>query len=125
MKPTSSAYRQARQLRRTMSLPEVLLWRHLRGSPQGVKIRRQHPVGPYVADFYVAAAKLIIEVDGAGHRAGERGARDERRDAWLAGQGYSVMRVAAAEALADAEGVADAVVRAALAGCGGDGAEGN
>jgi len=40
--------RKARQLRRTMTLPEVLVWQRLRQSPMGIKFRRQHPVGPYV-----------------------------------------------------------------------------
>ena len=48
----------ARQLRRQMSLPEALLWRLLRRAPDGIAFRRQHPIGPYVLDFYCAARKL-------------------------------------------------------------------
>ena len=44
-KPASGAAMRARKLRKEMSLPEVLLWRLLRGQPQGVKFRRQHPSG--------------------------------------------------------------------------------
>ena len=52
MRQTSKAtVKKARGLRREMSLPEVMLWQHLRGRPGGVKFRRQHPVGIYVADF--------------------------------------------------------------------------
>jgi very-short-patch-repair endonuclease len=47
-----------------MSLPEVLLWQALRARPGGWKFRRQHPSGPYVADFYCHEARLIVEVDG-------------------------------------------------------------
>jgi hypothetical protein len=47
-----------------MSLPEGLLWRELRKRPSGLKFRRQHPAGIYVLDFYCAAARLAIEVDG-------------------------------------------------------------
>jgi hypothetical protein len=62
MAATNNAYKSARRLRKHMSLPEVLLWRLLRkASPP---IRRQHPLGAYVVDFYCPAAKLIIEVDG-------------------------------------------------------------
>src|SRR5689334_16373959 len=57
----------ARELRRHMSLPETLLWRLLRRAPNGVAFRRQHPIGPYVLDFYCPSAKLAIEVDGAAH----------------------------------------------------------
>ena len=48
----------ARKLRSEMSLPEVLLWRQLRLRPVGLKFRRQHPAGPYVLDFYCAAARF-------------------------------------------------------------------
>jgi very-short-patch-repair endonuclease len=92
-----------------MSLPEVLLWRLLRkASPP---IRRQHPLGAYVVDFYCPAAKLVIEVDGFAHVTGDRGRRDEVRDAWLQAQGLSVVRLAAREVLRDSEGSADAILR--------------
>ena len=94
----------ARKLRREMSLPEVLLWRDLRGGP--VKFRRQHPVGDYVVDFYCAAVKLAVEIDGWAHSAGERPERDERRDAWLATRGIRVVRIVASEVLADPAQVA-------------------
>jgi very-short-patch-repair endonuclease len=58
---------QARELRRSMSLPEGLLWRELRKRPGRFKFRRQHPVGRYIADFYCPAVKLIVEVDGLSH----------------------------------------------------------
>ena len=99
----------ARRLRADMSLPEVLLWRELR---QGdVKFRRQHPVGPYVLDFYCAAEKLAVEIDGEAHDRGDRPRRDAMRDAWLEQQGISVLRIAAAEVLASPSDIADALVR--------------
>ena len=54
----------ARTLRRAMTRPEVLLWQVLRERPNGLRFRRQHPVGPFVLDFYCPAARLAIEVDG-------------------------------------------------------------
>jgi very-short-patch-repair endonuclease len=102
--------RRARHLRRTMSLPEVLLWQRLKGSPDGVAFRKQHPVGAYVLDFYCAAAKTGIEVDGIAHDMGDRPQRDARRDMWLAAQGIQVVRIAAAEVLADPDGVAEGVI---------------
>ena len=57
----------ARQLRRSLSLPEAKLWTLLRTRPDGFKFRRQHPVGPYIVDFYCPEARLAIEVDGASH----------------------------------------------------------
>ncbi|MDX2211056.1 MAG: DUF559 domain-containing protein [Sphingopyxis sp.] len=112
---TKATVRRARVLRRTMTLPEVLLWQRLRGQPCGVKFRKQHPVGDFVADFYAPSAKLVFEVDGLAHDLGDRPARDLVRDAWLAARGFRVVRVAAREVLADADGVADAMVRMVLA----------
>ena len=72
----------ARQLRREMSLPEVLLWNLLRLSPEGVHFRRQHALGKYFLDFYCARAKLCIELDGIAHDMGNRPQRDEVRSCW-------------------------------------------
>jgi len=99
----------ARQQRRAMSPPEVKLWALLRRSPAGVKFRRQHPIGPYVADFYCAAARLVVEVDGRTHD--NTCERDERRDSYLRALGLTVVRIPAAEVLGDAAGVADGLVR--------------
>ena len=55
----------------------------LRRSPGGVSFRRQHPIGPYVTDFYCAAAKLVIEIDGQIH--GFTVERDGRRDEYMRG----------------------------------------
>ena len=59
--------KRARTLRSEMTLPEGVLWRELRKRPKGLKFRRQHPAGIYVLDFYCAAARLAVEVDGAVH----------------------------------------------------------
>jgi len=85
----------ARKLRKDMSLPEVLLWQRLRGRSAGAKFRRQHPVGPYVVDFYCREAQLIVEVDGKAHDDADRAARDNRRDAFLEENDLRVVQVAA------------------------------
>ena len=85
-----STQRRARELRRTMSLPEVLLWQELRKRPEGLRFRRQHPAGPYVVDFFCPARKLAIEVDGEAHGYGDRPVRDRVRDDWLLGEGIKV-----------------------------------
>ena len=92
----------ARSLRRRMTLPEVLLWKALRADA-ALKFRRQHPIGPYVLDFYCATARLAVEVDGAAHEMGHIPARDERRDAWLAAKSITVMRIPARDVLRDLE----------------------
>jgi very-short-patch-repair endonuclease len=101
-KPTQ---RHASTLRAEMSLPEVLLWRALRARPSGMKFRRQHPAGPYVLDFFCASHRLAVEIDGEAHNRGDRPARDERRDAWLALEGIIVCRVPAKTVLSDIESV--------------------
>ena len=93
-----------------MSLPEILLWQRLRGSPEGLAFRKQHPIDPYVADFYCAAAKLVIELDGAAHDRGDRPKRDEARDAFLEAKGYRILRIAAQDVLKDPGRVAQAIV---------------
>lgn len=77
----------ARQLRSALSLPEALLWRLLKGSPAGVHIRSQHPIGTYVLDFYCAKAKIAFEIDGKVHDMGDHPEHDVQRDAWLRGEG--------------------------------------
>jgi very-short-patch-repair endonuclease len=89
----------ARRLRRRMSLPEVLLWKVLRGSGIGLHFRKQHPLGPYVLDFYCDEAKLAVEVDGYAHGTDDRPERDARRDAWLAEKGVRTLRISAREVL--------------------------
>ncbi|WP_299428357.1 endonuclease domain-containing protein [Sphingomonas bacterium] len=93
-----------------MSLPEVLLWQRLKGSPQGIAFRKQHPIGGYRADFYCAAAKVVIEVDGIAHDMGDRPERDIQRTAWLEKQGYQILRVPAADVLKDADEAAQSIV---------------
>ena len=78
--------RRAKRLRRTLTPPEARLWVALRQKPDGLKFRRQHPIGRYVLDFYCDAAKLAVELDGAAHEVVDIvdiAVRDRRRDAWL------------------------------------------
>jgi very-short-patch-repair endonuclease len=106
---SDKAYKKARWSRRNLSLPEKLLWVRLRGAE--VRFRKQHPIGPYVLDFYCASAKLAIEVDGAAHDFGDRPRRDELRTQWLKSQGIDVLRIPAKEILADPDEIADALLR--------------
>ena len=89
-----------------MSLPEVLLWKALRGRGGPVVFRRQFPLGAYVLDFYCPAARLAIEVDGQAHELGDRPQRDLRRDRWCARQGVETLRLGAAAVLEDPDAVA-------------------
>jgi len=111
MRATGKSMRNARAQRRAMSPPEAKLWALLRRSPAGVKFRRQHPIGPYVADFYCARAKLVIEIDGRVHDNPQAQGRDEMRDKYMEGLGLRIVRVPAADVLADSAAVADGLVQ--------------
>jgi very-short-patch-repair endonuclease len=114
MRQSSHRHARAKRLRTELSLPERLLWVRLRGREPGrPAFRRQHPLGPYVLDFYCAPSRLCVEVDGAVHGAGDRPERDARRDAWLRGQGIEVVRVSAAYVLEDPSRAADWIVQLA------------
>jgi very-short-patch-repair endonuclease len=102
--------RHAKRLRREMSLPEALLWRHLRGSPKGIRFRNQHPAGVFVLDFFCARANLAIEVDGISHDRGDRPERDVARDQWLLDHRIDTVRIPAREVLRDPLAVAESVV---------------
>ncbi len=104
--------KRARDLRKNLSVPERLLWQQLRIRPNGLKFRRQHPVGPYIVDFCCLAKKLIVEVDGIAHDAhdmGDRPQRDDERTKFLKENGFRVLRISATRVLADTVGTAEAI----------------
>lgn len=101
MREPTNRIDRAKRLRRAMTLPEILLWQELRRKQLSKHFRRQHPVGPYVLDFYCSKAKLCVEVDGAAHDIVSVALRDERRDPWLATQGIRVLRFNAVDVLED------------------------
>jgi very-short-patch-repair endonuclease len=83
-----------------MSPPEARLWNALRAEPlSDFHFRRQVPLGPYYADFASHRGRLVIEVDGATHGTDASIARDERRTAFINGQGYVVLRFATTDIL--------------------------
>ena len=116
MRAPSRTQDRARTLRRKMTPPEVLLWVRLRRRDESrPAFRRQHAAGPYILDFFCAPARLAIEVDGYGHTHDTRVAHDRRRTDYLAELGIDVMRLTAAEVLADPDEAAYRIVQAALA----------
>jgi len=63
----------AKSLRKELTNAEELLWQRLRGRKfQGLKFRRQHPIGKYIADFYCHELKFVVEVDGSVHEIEEQ-----------------------------------------------------
>ena len=81
----------ARELRQPQTPAESKLWARLRNRQLGgFKFRRQHPIGRFIVDFYCAATRLVIEIDGDSHA--EQVEYDQARTAWLSEQGYRVIR---------------------------------
>jgi very-short-patch-repair endonuclease len=92
-----------------MTLPEVLLWRELRGKRARLKYRRQFPVLDYIADFACVEHCLLIEIDGMAHDMGNRPQRDAKRDRILNERGWRIVRLAAGDILKDATAVAQSI----------------
>jgi very-short-patch-repair endonuclease len=102
-----------RALRQTRTDAEAALWRHLRAKRfAGYKFRRQHPVGPYIIDFYCAANRLAIELDGGQHFEVAAQRYDERRTAFLHERGISVLRFATDLVFRESSAVLDEIARA-------------
>jgi len=93
-----------------MTLPEGMLWQALRKRPDGLKFRRQHPMGRCIVDFYCPATMLVVEIDGEAHSMGHRPERDLRRDAWLRGQGLRVLHFSASNVINDLGSVVTAIL---------------
>jgi len=73
---------------------EVILWSRLRHmAPLGMRFRRQHPIGPFIADFACVSQKLVLEVDGGTHCTENERANDARRETDLRLRGWHVLRV--------------------------------
>jgi very-short-patch-repair endonuclease len=101
----------AKLLRQRQTDAERRLWYHLRAHRfQGLKFKRQKPVGPFVADFVCLERNLVIEVDGGQH--GEHRHYDRRRDTWFAAQGMTVLRCWNNEVLGDTEAVLEKIRQA-------------
>jgi very-short-patch-repair endonuclease len=104
----------AKQLRRTMTRAETLLWRHLKAHRlERLGFRRQSPMGNYVADFVAHSCKLVVEVDGESHDFEERIRHDEERDRWFMSRGYRVLRFTNDDVTRNLEGVAFTILQAA------------
>ena len=99
--------KRARQLRNAATPAERQLWKYLARSQTGAKFSRQMPVGPYFADFLCRELKLVIELDGHSHDFAPE--RDLKRDLWMKGKGYAVMRFTNAGVMANTEGVIAAI----------------
>jgi len=100
----------ARQLRKNMTKEESKLWyKYLREYPY--QFRRQVTVGKCILDFYCAAAKLAIELDGSQHFTAEGKKHDEARTNFLMSQGIIVLRYSNAVVMQNLQGVCTEIDR--------------
>jgi very-short-patch-repair endonuclease len=98
----------ARALRRNPTEVEKLLWRRMRmWQLDGYKFRRQQPIGNYIVDFVCLEKRLIVELDGGQHA--EQSEYDSRRDEWLRGEGFVVLRFWNHDVLEKTENVAEKI----------------
>ena len=93
----------AREMRGVPTEAEKLLWEYLRANRLGVKFRRQHPLGDYIADFVCLEKRLIIELDGKCHE--DNTEHDKLRDNELLKLGYRTVRFTNEELFGDIEHV--------------------
>jgi imidazole glycerol-phosphate synthase subunit HisF len=100
-----AVFAKAKELRNTMTEAEIVLWNYLKEGVNGVKFRRQHALGIYIADFYCHKAKLVIEVDGSIHQVEEVKKQDEQKQKDLEQSGYKVIRFTNNEVMANAADV--------------------
>jgi very-short-patch-repair endonuclease len=102
----------ARELRRSATDAERVMWRALRENFPQLRFRRQYPVGPFIVDFYCHALKLGIEVDGGQHLEPENAAYDGHRTDYLASRGLQIIRFDNLQVLTDTDAVLTALEEA-------------
>ena len=113
MRTPLTAKQAALRLRKQMTPAERLLWERLRDRrADGLKFRRQHAIGPYIVDFYCAALRLVIEVDGGIHQATRQA--DAGRTKVLEERDCRILRFCNAQVLSEIDAVLESIVDVAL-----------
>jgi len=102
----------AKDLRKRSTDTERHLWRHLRAKQfEGLKFKRQQPIGKYIVDFICFEKKIIVELDGGQHMQSSARDKDKERDLWCEAQGYVVLRFWDNEVLMNTRGVLEVIKR--------------
>ena len=107
-------FENAKNLRKNMTVAETVLWMHIKAGIDGLKFRRQHPIGLYIADFYCHRAKLIVEVDGSIHDLIEVSKEDKIRQQELESWGYKVIKFSNEQVLKEIEIVLETIKQTIL-----------
>ncbi len=104
----------ARHLRQESTDAERLLWSRLRRKYiEGIKFKRQQPIGPFIVDIVSFEKNLVIEVDGGQHAEADIAIKDVERTKWLEQKGYRILRFWNNDVMANLDGVLE-VIRDAL-----------
>ena len=99
-------------LRKNLTDPERKLWNKLRSQQLGVKARRQHGVGPYIVDFYIPKAKLVIEIDGDSHYEDAKALlNDQHRDEYLRSLNLRIVRYTNNQVIHELDAVLEDLIR--------------
>jgi very-short-patch-repair endonuclease len=108
---TPDVFKKARELRKSGTAAENILWSRLnRNQILGLQIRRQHPIDRFIADFYFAKIKLVIEVDGSIHELPENKDYDIVRSEILNDFGITVIRFSNAQVISNIDQVINEIV---------------
>ena len=90
---SAEIFARAKSLRANMTTSECRVWEEIKSSFAGFKFRRQHPMGPYIADFYCHKLKLVIELDGKHHYDNKsQMLLDKQRDEDMKKWGINILR---------------------------------
>ncbi len=102
----------ARAMRHRMTKAEFALWIRLReANRHGFKFRRQHPIGPYAADFAHVRGRLVIEIDGETHGTEKEIEHDRRRDAFMKARGWDIVRFRNIDVYENIDGIVEQLAR--------------
>ena len=100
----------AKDLRSRSTDAERVLWSHIRAKRlDGLKFRRQHPIGKYIVDFICLERKIVIELDGGQHAKREIEEYDRERDNWFEKEGYGVLRFWDNDVLLNTKGILEGI----------------
>ena len=90
---TKRTEQNAKALRKPLTPAEELFWKIVRNlNLLGLKFRRQHPIGPFIADFYCHELKLVVEIDGDVHDLEDVKQYDVQRENYIKELGLKVLR---------------------------------
>ena len=94
----------AKRLRKNSTKAEALVWSRLRARQMdGIKFRRQQPIGNFIVDFVSFEKRIVIELDGGQHVSNKR--KDHERDDFLRNSSFKVLRFWDTEVFDNLEGV--------------------